>query len=49
MLKVPFVDAITTMLDESLPLTVQEFQQWGNPKVKAEYDYIRRSTARTRT
>ena len=40
-LKVPFVDAITTMLDESLPLTVQEFQQWGNPKVKAEYDYIR--------
>jgi oligopeptidase B len=41
-LKVPFVDAITTMLDESLPLTVQEFQQWGNPKVKAEYDYIRK-------
>jgi oligopeptidase B len=41
-LKVPFVDAITTMLDESIPLTVQEFQQWGNPKVKAEYDYIRK-------
>jgi len=41
-LGVPFVDAITTMLDESLPLTVQEFQQWGNPKVKAEYDYIRK-------
>lgn len=40
-LKVPFVDAVTTMLDESLPLTVQEFQQWGNPKVKAEYDYIK--------
>lgn len=40
-LKVPFVDAITTMLDESLPLTVQEFQQWGNPKVKAEYDYLK--------
>ena len=38
-LKVPFVDAITTMLDESMPLTVQEFQQWGNPKVKAEYEY----------
>ncbi|MBN9118252.1 MAG: S9 family peptidase [Planctomycetes bacterium] len=41
-LKVPFVDAITTMLDESIPLTVQEFQQWGNPKVKAEYDYLRK-------
>jgi len=41
-LKVPFVDAITTMLDESLPLTVQEFQQWGNPKVKGEYEYIRK-------
>jgi oligopeptidase B len=40
-LKVPFVDAITTMLDESIPLTVQEFQQWGNPKVKKEYDYLR--------
>src|SRR5262249_45705591 len=35
-LQVPFVDAITTMLDESIPLTVQEFQQWGNPKVKAD-------------
>jgi len=41
-LKVPFVDAITTMLDESIPLTVQEFQQWGNPKVKAEYEYLRK-------
>ncbi len=41
-LKVPFVDAITTMLDESIPLTVQEFQQWGNPKVKAEYDYLKK-------
>jgi oligopeptidase B len=40
-LKVPFVDAVTTMLDESIPLTVQEFQQWGNPKVKAEYDYLK--------
>lgn len=40
-LGVPFVDAITTMLDESIPLTVQEFQQWGNPKVKAEYDYLK--------
>jgi oligopeptidase B len=40
-LEVPFVDAITSMLDESLPLTTQEFQQWGNPKVRKEYDYIR--------
>jgi oligopeptidase B len=40
-LQVPFVDVINTMLDESLPLTVQEFLEWGNPKVKAEYDYIK--------
>ena len=40
-LQVPFVDVINTMLDESLPLTVQEFQQWGNPKKKAEHDYMR--------
>ncbi|MBK7747806.1 MAG: S9 family peptidase [Candidatus Obscuribacter sp.] len=39
--KVPFVDVINTMLDESLPLTVAEFEEWGNPKVKADYDYIR--------
>jgi oligopeptidase B len=37
---VPFVDVINTMLDDSLPLTVTEFEQWGNPKVKAEFDYI---------
>jgi oligopeptidase B len=39
--KVPFVDVINTMLDESLPLTVGEFEEWGNPKVKAEYDYMK--------
>jgi oligopeptidase B len=39
--QVPFVDVINTMLDETLPLTVGEFQEWGNPKVKAEYDYIK--------
>lgn len=37
-LLVPFVDVINTMLDESLPLTVGEFEEWGNPKVKAHFD-----------
>ena len=37
---VPFVDVVNTMLDESLPLTVTEFEEWGNPKVKGEYDYM---------
>ncbi len=39
--KVPFVDVINTMLDESLPLTVGEFEEWGNPKIKAEYEYMK--------
>ncbi len=38
---VPFVDVINTMLDESLPLTVAEFEEWGNPKKKEEYDYMK--------
>lgn len=38
--EVPFVDVINTMLDSSLPLTTQEYEQWGNPNVKADYDYI---------
>jgi oligopeptidase B len=37
---VPFVDVINTMLDESLPLTVAEFEEWGNPKEKAAFDYM---------
>ena len=37
---VPFVDVITTMLDESIPLTTGEFYEWGNPKSKDYYDYI---------
>lgn len=40
-LHVPFVDVINTMLDETLPLTVGEFLEWGNPKVKKEYDYMK--------
>jgi oligopeptidase B len=39
--KVPFVDVINTMLDETLPLTVGEFEEWGNPKEKAAYDVMR--------
>jgi oligopeptidase B len=37
---VPFVDVVTTMLDESIPLTTNEFDQWGNPKQKIYYDYM---------
>jgi len=40
-LSVPFVDVINTMLDESLPLTVGEFLEWGNPKKKEEYTYMK--------
>jgi len=40
-LNVPFVDVINTMLDESLPLTVGEFDEWGNPKNKKDYNYIK--------
>ena len=38
---VPFVDVITTMLDESIPLTTGEFDEWGNPKEKEYYEYIK--------
>lgn len=38
---VPFVDVVTTMLDESIPLTTGEFDEWGNPKDKVYYDYIK--------
>lgn len=37
---VPFVDVVTTMLDETIPLTTNEFDEWGNPKQKAYYDYM---------
>jgi oligopeptidase B len=38
---VPFVDVVTTMLDESIPLTTNEFDEWGNPKNKDAYDYMK--------
>ncbi len=37
---VPFVDVVTTMLDDSIPLTTNEYDEWGNPNKKEEYDYI---------
>jgi len=38
--QVPFVDVITTMLDESIPLTTGEYDEWGNPNVKKYYNYM---------
>lgn len=38
---VPFVDVINTMLDESIPLTTGEFDEWGNPKQKDYFEYMR--------
>jgi oligopeptidase B len=40
-LAVPFVDVMNTMLDASLPLTVGEYLEWGNPNEKAAYDYMK--------
>ena len=37
---VPFMDVVTTMLDESIPLTTFEYDEWGNPNNKKDYDYI---------
>jgi oligopeptidase B len=39
--QVPFVDVVNTMLDESIPLTTNEFDEWGNPKNKDAYDYMK--------
>jgi oligopeptidase B len=39
--KVPFVDTLNTMLDPTLPLTMSEYEEWGNPEDRQFYDYIR--------
>ena len=39
--QVPFVDVITTMLDDSIPLTTGEYDEWGNPNVKKYYNYMK--------
>jgi oligopeptidase B len=39
--RVPFADVINTMLDESLPLTVKEFEEWGNPRIAEQYGWMR--------
>ncbi len=39
--EVPFVDCLTTMLDESIPLTTSEYDEWGDPRRKEYYDYIK--------
>ena len=39
--QVPFVDALTTMLDESLPLTVNEYEEWGDPNDPEFYEYMK--------
>ncbi|QDP85448.1 S9 family peptidase [Chryseobacterium sp. SNU WT5] len=39
--QVPFVDVVTTMLDETIPLTTGEFDEWGNPKDEVYYHYIK--------
>ena len=38
--QVPFVDVVTTMLDASIPLTTNEYDEWGNPSLKPYYDYM---------
>jgi oligopeptidase B len=39
--RVPFVDLLNTMLDPTLPLTVGEFEEWGDPRIREQYEYMR--------
>ena len=39
--QVPFVDVVTTMLDDTIPLTTGEYDEWGNPNIKKYYNYIK--------
>ena len=39
--EVPFVDVLTTMSDASIPLTTQEYQEWGNPEIRQYFDYMK--------
>jgi oligopeptidase B len=38
--QVPFVDVVTTMLDDSIPLTTNEYDEWGNPDERMDYEYM---------
>jgi oligopeptidase B len=38
--QVPFVDVVTTMLDDSIPLTTNEYDEWGDPQIREDYDYM---------
>lgn len=40
LMDVPFVDVINTMLDPTIPLTTAEYQEWGDPRIKEQYEYI---------
>jgi len=39
--EVPFVDVVNTMLDDTLPLTVGEWEEWGDPRDREAYEYLR--------
>jgi oligopeptidase B len=38
--QVPFIDVINTMLDDSIPLTALEWEEWGNPKIEEQFEYM---------
>ena len=38
--EVPFVDVVTTMFDEAIPLTINEWEEWGDPRVREEFDWM---------